>query len=102
MAQYNADTDSFKDQETNDYVGLAVHCAQGDSFCSTAQAVKYGQTSPSSTAVTDSLPNEPGGYTGFQAVFGHKYLTPQLVRRRPPAGTGRRRAQLPGLDAPAI
>ena len=34
----------------------------------------------SSTAVTDSLPDEPGGYTGFQAVFGHRYLTPQLAQ----------------------
>jgi hypothetical protein len=40
--------------------------------------VKYGQTTASSTAVTDSLPNEPKGYNGFEAVFGHKYLTPQL------------------------
>ena len=28
VAQYNADTDSFKDQETNDYVGVGVHCAR--------------------------------------------------------------------------
>jgi hypothetical protein len=79
VAQYNADPDSFKDQEVADYLGLGVHCAQGSSFCSSAQAVKYGQTSPSSTAVTDALPDEPGGYTGFQAVFGHKYLQPQLL-----------------------
>jgi hypothetical protein len=42
VAQLNADTDSFKDQEVADYLGLAVHCAQNDSFCSTAQAVKFG------------------------------------------------------------
>jgi hypothetical protein len=76
--QLAADSDSFKDAETADYVGLAVHCAQGNAFCSTAQAVKYGQTSPSPTAVTDSLPAEPGGYTGFQALFGHRYVAPQL------------------------
>jgi hypothetical protein len=80
VQQYNADTDSFKDQETNDYVGVAVHCAQSDSFCSTAQAVKYGQTTPSNTQVPDLLPDEPGGYTGFDALFGHKYLTPQLAQ----------------------
>jgi hypothetical protein len=78
VAQLNADPNSFKDQETNDYLGLAVHCATSDSFCSTAQAVKYGQTTPSATAATDVLPNEPGGYSGFQGVFGHKYLQPQL------------------------
>jgi hypothetical protein len=78
--QYNADPDSFKDQETNDYVGLGVHCAQNDAFCTSAQAVKFGQTVPSNTAVTDSLPNEPGGYQSFQAVFGSKYLTSQLAK----------------------
>ena len=77
VAQYNADT-GFKDQETNDYVGIGVHCAQGSSFCADAQAVKYGQTTPSHTAVADSLPDEPGGYSGFQALFGHKYVAPQL------------------------
>src|SRR5262249_553034 len=69
----------FKDQETNDYVGLGVHCAQNDAFYTTTRSVKFGQTAPSNTAVTDSLPNEPGGYQSFQAVFGSKYLTPQLV-----------------------
>src|SRR5215471_5785371 len=78
VQQLNADTDSFKQQETNDYVGLGVHCAQGASFCADAQAVKFGQTTSSPTAVTDSLPDEPGGYSGFQALFGSKYLTPQL------------------------
>ncbi len=67
QAQLTADPDPFKDQEANDYEGLGVHCAQGSSFCST-------DVRP----VTDSLPSEPGGYNGFQAVFGHKYLQPQL------------------------
>ena len=73
-AQYSADSDSFKDQEVNDYVGLAVHCATGNAFCADAKAVKYGQTTASSTAAPDVLPDEPGGYQGYQAVFGHKYL----------------------------
>ena len=72
------DPDSYKDAETADYVGLAVHCAQGNTFCASAEAVKYGQTSPSHTAVPDVLPNEPGGYTGYQALFGHRYIAPQL------------------------
>jgi hypothetical protein len=78
-AQYNADSDSFKDQEVNDYIGLAVHCAKGAAFCANAQAVKYGQTTPSNTAVPDVLPDEPGGYNGYDAVFGHKYLQPILA-----------------------
>jgi hypothetical protein len=76
--QLAADPDPYKDAETADYDGLAVHCAQGSEFCATARAVKYGQTAPSPTAVTDSLPDEPGGYTGFQALFGHRYVAPQL------------------------
>ncbi len=72
------DPDSYKDQETNDYVGIAVHCAQGSAFCADAQAVKYGQTTPSNTATPDLLPNEPDGYHGYQALFGHKYVAPQL------------------------
>ena len=78
VAQLKADSDSFKDQETADYVGIGVHCAEGSSFCADAQAVKFGQTTPSRTAVADVLPDEPGGYSGFQALFGHKYVAPQL------------------------
>jgi hypothetical protein len=76
--QLAADHSQFKDAETADYVGVAVHCAQGSAFCATAQAVKYGQTSPSPTAVSDLLPDEPGGYSGYQALFGHRYVAPQL------------------------
>ena len=76
--QLISDTDSFKDAETADYVGIGVHCAKGSTFCSGAAAVKFGQTTPSSTAVTDSLPDEPGGYAGYQALFGHRYVAPQL------------------------
>src|SRR6202011_5751975 len=63
--QLAADPDSFKDAETADYVGIAVHCAQGSAFCSTATGVKYGQTTPTPTAAADTLPTEPGGYTGY-------------------------------------
>src|SRR3984957_9457395 len=73
-----ADPDSFKDPETADYVGIAVHCAQGNAFCANATGVKYGETSPSHTAAPDALPDEPGGYTGFQALYGHRYVAPQL------------------------
>jgi hypothetical protein len=76
--QLTADPDSFKDAETADYVGIAVHCAKGNAFCSTAQGVKFGQTTASPTAVTDSLPDEPRGYTGYQGLFGHRYVAPQL------------------------
>ena len=76
--QLAADPDPFKDAETADYVGIAVHCARGSSFCAKAQGVKYGQSAPSPTAVSDLLPDEPGGYQGYQALFGHRYVAPQL------------------------
>src|SRR5689334_14320075 len=78
VKQLNADTDSFKDAEVADYVGIGVHCARGSAFCADAKGVKFGQTDPSATAVADVLPQEPGGYTGFQALFGHRYVGPQL------------------------
>jgi hypothetical protein len=76
--QLAADPDSFKDAEAADYVGVSVHCAKGHAFCAGATGVKYGQTTPSSTAVADLLPDEPGRYSGFQALFGHRYVAPQL------------------------
>jgi hypothetical protein len=85
VQQLAADPDSFKDPEVADYIGVAVHCAQGDAFCANAQAVKYGQTTPSPTAAPDLLPTEPmpdgspgGGYTGYQGLFGARYVAPQL------------------------
>ncbi len=72
------DPDSFKDPEAADYTGLAVHCAKGSAFCADAAGVKYGQTTPASTAAADLLPSEPGGYTGYQALFGARYLSPEL------------------------
>jgi len=76
--QLAADPDFFKDAETADYVGIAVHCAQDNSFCANAQAVKFGQTTPSATEVPDLLPDQPGGYTGFNMLLGHRYVAPQL------------------------
>ena len=77
-AQLAADPDSFKDPEVADYIGTAVHCAAGDAVCGTAQAVKFGQTTPSPSAQPDLLPTEPGGYNGYQALFGARYVAPVL------------------------
>ena len=78
VQQLAADPDSFKDPEVADYIGVAVHCAQGSAVCATAQGVKFGQSSPSRTAVPDLLPDEPGGYAGYLGLFGHRYVAPQL------------------------
>ena len=76
--QNAADPDSFKDKEIADYIGVAVHCAKGAAVCADAQGVKWGQTSPTPTAAPDLLTTEPGGYNGYQALFGARYTSPQL------------------------
>jgi hypothetical protein len=51
-------------QKTTDFVGIAIHCAKGSkSVCA-----------DDSHAKTDALPDEPGGYNGYQALFGAKYV----------------------------
>jgi len=50
-----------------DFVGIGVHCAQGSSLCSAANNGR-----------SDLLPDEPGGYTGFNGLFGAKYVDPAI------------------------
>ncbi len=50
-----------------DFVGIAIHCARGDEMCSSAN---HGRP--------DLLPDEPRGYSGFNALFGNKYVAPQI------------------------
>ena len=63
-----ANPDRFKDVQVAEYVGEAIHCAQGAAICAS-----------SPHAVADTLPTEPGGYNGYQALFGAKYIAPALV-----------------------
>jgi len=46
-----------------DFEGVALHCTQGSSLCSAANG-----------AVADLLPQEPGGYTGYSALIGAKFV----------------------------
>jgi hypothetical protein len=66
--QTAADTNRFKDAEVAQYVGEAIHCAKDASICAN-----------SSRPVDDVLPTEPGGYDGFKALFGAKYVAPALA-----------------------
>jgi hypothetical protein len=65
--QTAADPDNFKDVEVAQYVGEAIHCAKGAAICA-----------DSSRPVADSLPTEPRGYDGYQALFGAKYIAPAI------------------------
>jgi hypothetical protein len=62
-----AEVASNPNQAFSDFVGIAVHCAGGNALCSTANGGR-----------PDLLPQEPGGYTGYQGLFGHKYVVPQI------------------------
>jgi hypothetical protein len=62
-----AEVASNPGQAFADFVGIGVHCALGNALCSTANG-----------GASDLLPDEPGGYSGYKALFGHKYVGPQL------------------------
>src|SRR5712692_2330331 len=55
-----------------DFVGIGVHCAQADATCSN-----------NANAKPDLLPDEPGRYTGFTGLFGHKYVVPLISPNGP-------------------
>jgi hypothetical protein len=62
-----AQTDPHKAQ--TDLVGIAIHCAQA----STSRCAGNANAKP------DLLPDEPGGYTGFQALFGAASVDPAIT-----------------------
>ena len=63
----NATTAALRATAVADFEGIAIHCAQGNALCSTANG-----------GGPDALPDEPGGYVGFNALFGHKYAIPAI------------------------
>ena len=50
-----------------DFVGIGVHCARDSALCAKG------------TAKPDVLPDEPGGYAGFQGLFGARYVDPVIA-----------------------
>ena len=48
-----------------DFVGFSIHCAQASVTCASGQ--------------TDTLPDEPGGYSGFKALHGAQAINPFLT-----------------------
>src|SRR4029453_6786702 len=50
-----------------DFVGITVHCGDGGGICN-----------DSANAKPDQLPDEPGGYSGFEGLFGAKYVAPAI------------------------
>jgi hypothetical protein len=62
-----AEVVSDPNQATADFVGIGIHCAQGNSLCSS-----------NNHGASDLLPDEPNGYNGYMGLFGHKYVAPQI------------------------
>jgi hypothetical protein len=58
---------NLQNKATADFMGLSVHCARGSAVCAAAQG-----------AVPDVLPAEPGGYHGYSALYGSKYIQPAI------------------------
>jgi hypothetical protein len=56
-----------------DFVGIGVHCAKtSGSACARSDHAR-----------PDLLPDEPGGYDGFQGLFGAKYVDPVISSNGP-------------------
>jgi hypothetical protein len=62
-----AEVASNPGQAFADFVGLGVHCAQGSAVCGASTHAK-----------PDLLPDEPGGYSGYEGLFGAKYVNPVI------------------------
>ena len=67
MEAANATTSALKATAVADFEGIAVHCAQGNALCANTNG-----------GGPDLLPDEPNGYTGFNALYGHKYVVPAI------------------------
>ena len=65
-----ADPDNYKDPETAEYVGVAMHCAKGAAICAARRRRR--------PARRRSCRPSRGGYHGYQALFGAKYIAPAI------------------------
>jgi sugar lactone lactonase YvrE len=81
---YGKSSPQYKESTTQaalDFEGIAIHCAEGNPLCTSAssssctQAVSGGIMGYDGVcAEPDNLPSEPGGYSGYDALFGHVYV----------------------------
>ena len=57
---------ALRDKANADFLGIAIHCAQNSPLC----ANSHGRP--------DLLPDEPGTYTGFNALYGNFHVQPVI------------------------
>jgi hypothetical protein len=67
-----AEASTNRAQAIADFEGIAIHCAAGDEVCSSQN---HGEP--------DLLPQEPNGYLGFNALYGHKFVAPVISPNQP-------------------
>jgi hypothetical protein len=70
-AELASSSAATRSKASTDYLGIAVHCAQSSPLCSGS----HGRT--------DALPDEPGGYVGFNALFGSVNVAPVVCAAAP-------------------
>src|ERR1700730_6893201 len=61
-----ANNAALRDKANADFLGIAIHCAQNSSLCG------------GKDARSDLLPDEPGGYSGFNALYGNYHVQPVI------------------------
>lgn len=61
-----ANNAALRDKANADFLGIAIHCALGSQLCNNS----HGRD--------DLLPDEPGGYLGFKALFGNLHVQPVI------------------------
>ncbi len=84
------------DKAVADFEGIAIHCARNSPVCGTA-------------GKPDLLPDEPGGYTGFAALYGNVNVAPRVNHGQPsvndldgnPISDGNGNLGFPGFDPSA-
>lgn len=61
-----ANNAAVRDKANADFLGIAIHCALSSPLCNNS----HGRD--------DLLPDEPGGYLGFKALFGNLHVQPVI------------------------
>jgi hypothetical protein len=67
-----AENPKLQNKAAADFEGLIIHCARGSAVCATSRGGR-----------PDRLRDEPGGYRGYQALFGSKFVQPAISPQGP-------------------
>jgi hypothetical protein len=69
----SAEADASPSKAQADFVGIAIHCSQAAT----------SRCAGNADAKSDELSDEPGGYDGFKALYGAKYVDPAITSGNP-------------------